>query len=77
MHLTVWREPLFVSSTMAVGINCASLKLCHLGNSWTGGDKGFGLRDFDFPVALNLHLHGLSRSLEKFTGRLKDKHGNT
>ena len=60
---------------MAVGVNCASLKLRRLGNSWTGGDKGFGLGDFDFPAALNLHMHGLSRSSDKFTGRLKDEHG--
>ena len=47
----------FVASTMVVGVNCASLKLRRLGNSWSDVDKGLGLWVFDFLGALNLHLH--------------------
>ena len=46
-----------VASTMLAGVNCASLKLRRLGNSWNDVDEGLGLRGFGLLETLNLHLH--------------------
>ena len=47
----------FVASTMVVGVNCASLELRRLGNSWNDVDEGLGLRVLNLLETLNLHLH--------------------
>lgn len=47
----------FVVLTMVVGVNCASLKLRRLGNSWNDVDEGLGLQVFDLLETFNLHLH--------------------
>lgn len=49
----------FVASIMVVGVNCVSLKLRRLGNSWNDADRGLGLFVFEILGALNLHLHRL------------------
>ena len=38
-------------------VNCASLKLRRLGNSWHDVDEGTGLMVFDFLGTVNLHVH--------------------